>query len=567
MKYSIVLLVLVITGCSLPQIKVTQPVDIEQTITLTPFQPVTITPKPGETVLPPKPTMQITEIVTGESIAVGLDDSIPGGLRNKISFPEGYRIGAEGEAVPVRFGALTEGETITTWVYALVAPFPTYVDNVDLTEILSTWRGEGNSSFGNSPLMMSESTRKAFEELWGPAGENGISIIAEENILLEAWNLRTSWAIIPFEGLEPKWKIIKVNGISPIQKNMDDENYPLILKFGFMGDDQLRGNLLARIYDSTYEFPVTNRDETKMTVLIMTGVTALVRATANKMEINGNTYPAQDILEWFQQADLIHISNEVSFKQDCPDPNPVDESLAFCSKPEYIELLDYIGANIIDLTGNHLNDKGTNALLNTLEMYRQHNMKYFAGGKDYTEAMEPLRIEHNGNKLAFLGCNWWGPPNVWATDNRPGAAPCDYAVLDGNIKILLGEGYLPIFTYQYFEIYTPEATSEQKIDFRARADAGAVIVSGSQAHRPQAMEFYGTSFIHYGLGNLFFDQTEGLTGPGTQDEFVDVYVFYDGRHISTELWTAYLENYSKPRPMTVDERRIMLIEIFSASGW
>jgi poly-gamma-glutamate capsule biosynthesis protein CapA/YwtB (metallophosphatase superfamily) len=33
-----------------------------------------------------------------------------------------------------------------------------------------------------------------------------------------------------------------------------------------------------------------------------------------------------------------------------------------------------------------------------------------------------------------------------------------------------------------------------------------VIVSGSQAHQPHGFEFYNGSLIHYGLGNLFFDQ-------------------------------------------------------------
>ena len=35
-----------------------------------------------------------------------------------------------------------------------------------------------------------------------------------------------------------------------------------------------------------------------MTILAMTGVTALVRATAYEMEQHGMTYPAQDIRDW-----------------------------------------------------------------------------------------------------------------------------------------------------------------------------------------------------------------------------------------------------------------------------
>ena len=69
------------------------------------------------------------------------------------------------------------------------------------------------------------------------------------------------------------------------------------------------------------------------------------------------------------------------------------------------------------------------------------------------------------------------------------------------------------------------------------AEAGAVIVTGSQAHQPHAFEFERGSFLHYGLGNLFFDQTNQGEPPRTA--FIDRHVFYDGRHISTELLTIY----------------------------
>jgi len=91
-----------------------------------------------------------------------------------------------------------------------------------------------------------------------------------------------------------------------------------------------------------------------------------------------------------------------------------------------------------------------------------------------------------------------------------------------------------------------------------------VIVSGSQAHRPQGFEFFRGGLIHYGLGNLFFDQ---MWSEPTRQELIDRHVFYDGRYISTEILTAYLEDYAQPRPMTADERAELLSEIFSASRW
>ena len=80
------------------------------------------------------------------------------------------------------------------------------------------------------------------------------------------------------------------------------------------------------------------------------------------------------------------------------------------------------------------------------------------------------------------------------------------------------------------------------------------------------MEFYQDSFIHYGLGNLFFDQMD-IPVPGTRREFVDRHIFYDGRHIQTDLLTALLEDYARPRPMTQEERDQFLTDIFRSKGW
>ncbi len=76
---------------------------------------------------------------------------------------------------------------------------------------------------------------------------------------------------------------------------------------------------------------------------------------------------------------------------------------------------------------------------------------------------------------------------------------------------------MPIVTLQYQEDYFPHATGTAIRDFRPLAEAGAVIVNGSQSHVAKAMEFYANGFIHYGLGNLFFDQPEFYI---TYDSFI-----------------------------------------------
>ena len=64
------------------------------------------------------------------------------------------------------------------------------------------------------------------------------------------------------------------------------------------------------------------------------------------------------------------------------------------------------------------------------------------------------------------------------------------------------------------------------------------------------MEFYEGAFVHYGLGNFFFDQ---MWSDGTRQEFVDRLTFYDGRLLGIDLRTAILEEYGRPRPMTVGD--------------
>jgi hypothetical protein len=364
-------------------------------------------------------------------------------------------------------------------------------------------------------------------------------------------------AVVPFEALEPRWKVFELDGDSPIRIDFNQATYPLIISFGLSGEPESVSGLREIL-----DWPATNRDQGRLTVVVMTGTTALTRATAWMMEIHGISFPGEKVGDWLREADFTHISNEVSFTETCPPPDPIQAELRFCSAPEYLQLLEEIGADMIELTGNHVLDWGEEAFLNSLNEYRQRGWLYFGGGENLTEAKQAVRVEHNGNKLAFLGCNEVGPSYAWATSTTPGAASCNEDHLSKEIELLREEGYLPIFTYQWAE--GASVLPAQMAAFRETIDAGAVIVSGSQAHQPLGFEFYQGGFVHYGLGNLFFDQMQSLE---LRQEFIDRHVFYDGRHISTELLTAILEDYAQPRPMTPDERAPFLAKIFKSSGW
>ena len=381
--------------------------------------------------------------------------------------------------------------------------------------------------------------------------------MAAEQILNQSWANGKAWGIVPFETLAPRWKVLMVDGHSPLRKGFDPAAYPLAAPISIAGPEDL-----AAAYRPAL-IPISNRDPQKITVLAMTGVTALVRATAFAMEQKGVLYPGRDIGEYLLEADLTHISNEVPFAENCPYPNPVQADVRFCSDPRYIKLLESVGTDIVELTGDHFQDWGTQAMHYTLGMYRERGWAYYGGGANLNEARQAITLEHNGNRLAFIGCNAKGLARAGA--NQPGAATCGFEFMREQIARLRSEGYMPIATFQHYEYYTYPPQGSQVLDFRQMAQAGAVVVSGSQAHQPQAFNFHAQALIHYGLGNLFFDQYD--VSLAARQGFIDRHIFYDGRHISTELLTHLFVDYARARPMTTSERENLLIKVFRASGW
>ena len=190
-------------------------------------------------------------------------------------------------------------------------------------------------------------------------------------------------------------------------------------------------------------------------------------------------------------------------------------------------------------------------------------MASFGGGRSLAEAAEPALLTHNGNRIAFVGCNPVGPAYAWATADAAGSRPCDDGIY-AQVAELHAAGYVVLATLQYHEFYHYAATAQQEADFARLAEAGAAAVSGSQGHHAQGFAFVHGAFVHYGLGNLFFDQMDML---GTRQSFVDTYVIYDGRLISVQLWTGLIEDYARPREMTAAERQQALEALFAASGW
>ena len=550
----------VLTACGAPDPTPTPAITVIFHATPTP------TPRPTPTPLPVK--------------TIWVDPQLPASLRDGLARRMNefaLRAGSPARQVvltsaadaDVRVTVSSDGAPLITYTLAVAAPFPTVSDGVAFADFERFWRGEpaalaSLSDDGQTPptLFLDAETHAIVSLLLGPpASSPNIQIVPAEEVISSAWAARpSSFSVVPFDRLEVRWKLLHLDGVNLFERETDANAYPLTLSVRAQGDPAL----VAEIAASTPT--VSNRDLDRMTIVAMTGVTALVRGTAVKMEQKGITYPAEKIRAWLATADITHISNEVSFWENCPPPS-FRSGVVMCSDPRYMELLRYVGTDVIELTGNHLWDYGYQRLIPTIEMYEQEGWGYFGGGRDLADALKPLTMTVNGNKIAFVGCNWFGVN--WATERLPGSAPCspddpkDLTYQIEMIRQLREAGYNVIATLQYEEYYFYESTARQRRDFAALRDAGAVVVNGSQGHHVQGFDVSAEGFIHWGTGNIFFgDQTFSR---GAQTTMVDRHVFYDNRYLGADLRTAFIEDLSRPVPMTPEARANLLRTLFAVS--
>lgn len=498
-----------------------------------------------------------TAVIEDENVKVFVSGDLPIAFKNSVQLGDGAEFVDQIEMADVSF-IISDEAKIGTWTYALALPFNNLNDETSFAEFYSYWQTSESIGLFYRPILMTEDTALTMMAWLGLPAAGSIQIVDETEILDSAWNTVDQVALIPLDSVSPKWKILYIDGIQPLHNDYDENLYPLVMPISMKFND-----VEKEIPQDLIVFDAVNFDRSKMTNVMLTGVTALVRATAFTMEQQGVLHPGEEIGEFMRSMDVTHISNEVPFAEGCPYPDPIQQGLVFCSDVKYYALLEDVGMDVMELTGDHFNDWGSEAMMYTLEVYNEHGIPYYGGGENLEDGMKPYTFEDHGNQIAFIGCNGKGLDT--ATETYPGAVGCDYDYLNEEIARLKSEGYVVIYTSQHNEIYQFEPSYELMRDFRFVQEAGADIVSGSQAHVPHGVELFDDSIITYGLGNLFFDQFTTYEWGG--EAVLAVHTIYDNQYVHTELVPIVFVDYAKPVFATENEGRVLLENMFNASYW
>ena len=369
--------------------------------------------------------------------------------------------------------------------------------------------------------------------------------------------------LVDFKDLDYQVKILEVND----KYYLDDSKGAISIRLYATlkkSVDEFILNVLSKNIDVDNGY--WNRE--RLVKINMGGVVAMSRGLAIKIDNSGdNAYPAREIGEFLANADLTHISNEVSFVPGCRSYS----GMSFCSRPEYIEALKESGVDIVELTGNHNNDFGAQYSKESIELYTSLGMRYFGGGLNDEDASKILYEEVKGNTIAFLGYNYYDSVYrslALAGESRSGANFWSESKMKSDIEKAKKEADVVIVTFQFQECYSypasdviypicykPLSNPDQKEVFRKAVDLGADIVVGTQAHQPQTYEVYGDGVIFYGLGNLFFDQSMWI---GTRQGLVLSHYFYNGKHIQSRVVPIYTDRDLIPRLATQQQGELLM---------
>jgi poly-gamma-glutamate synthesis protein (capsule biosynthesis protein) len=527
----------------------------------------------GEETSEPVSTVDIaTEAATApvESLVISAGQDLPAELNNIISEtlasePALQLTSAGDDSAALYFDWEPDGgEAIYKETFAVATRFNTIFPTVTLAALQEAWQGD-TANYGAVAVL--SDTLPALVQVLGPSGPTVSGYAAWDEVAAAAWSEVGTLVLAPFDLLTPNLVVFAIDGQNPVENanRFDSSQYPLVATLYLHRREVLPAPQQA-VADALLDaFPEGNRKPDRLTVIAMTGVTAMCRLTAQEMDRRGYEWPAEVVGPELAAADITHISNEVPFVPNCKT-NTDTNNLVFCSKPEYMAALTASGVDIIGLTGNHQNDFGRANALVSLEIYEEAGLPIYGGGRNKEAAFAPYYVEHNGNRLAFLGANSYGPGIAWATDDQPGSAPFDLAIMSATIRNIKAQGRAEVVLaeLQYQETYDVRPIVDQQQDFNALVAAGADIVTGVQSHVPQAMEFTDGKLIVYGLGNLYFDQ---MWDQVTREGMIVKHTIYQGRHISTQILTTLLYDYGQPRWTTPEQRSSILKRVFAASFW
>lgn len=219
------------------------------------------------------------------------------------------------------------------------------------------------------------------------------------------------------------------------------------------------------------------------------------------------------MLSEMRGADIFMVNNEFPYS-DRGEPLK-DKQFTFRARPQHASLLKDMGADIVALANNHVNDYGTDAMTDTFSVLQDIAMPYAGAGMNIEEASSPVYFTNGDVRIAVIAATQIermpNPDTVGAGENSPGVFRCMSATelsrLTDSIADAKSDGCFVIVYVHWGTEGTEKIDSWQIEQGKAIADAGADIIIGDHPHVLQGLDYIGDRKVPviYSLGNYLFN--------------------------------------------------------------
>jgi len=171
------------------------------------------------------------------------------------------------------------------------------------------------------------------------------------------------------------------------------------------------------------------------------------------------------------------------------------------SLPSYTaEILKNNGFNLLQLSNNHMQDRGSYGFSDTLDILKNNNIDFFG---DYYNRDEYLSFEKNINDInyIFIGIN------MINTECEKDSNIC-IDDINNKVKNIIKDkkDYFKIIFIHWGNEYILTSNNIQKTLAHKLIDSGIDLIIGGHPHVTQEIEKYNNKLIFYSLGNFVFDQ-------------------------------------------------------------
>lgn len=203
----------------------------------------------------------------------------------------------------------------------------------------------------------------------------------------------------------------------------------------------------------------------------------------------------------YDQADF----RVVNLEQAVSDSNFIEDKCTLYTGSQSLLQLKQMKVDAVNLAHNHIQDKGLDGIVETVEQLNKANIKNFGAGADLNEASQSIKLTDN---LVILGYCEFGKPYLnqieVADNNRPGINPLRYEKILADLDELRPNQQAVLYFHWGMEHVWLPPTNDIKLAKKLLADERVAAIIGMHCHRAQGVVSYKGKKAYMGLGNFLF---------------------------------------------------------------